>query len=72
MYIKLKYEWAFMVAIIDWYLKDILSWSLSNTSHKHFCIEAHSHSSFAVRFFCIFCITRLRKIIRWNIIYYFS
>jgi putative transposase len=39
-YIRLKHGWVFMVAIIDWYSKAILSWSLSNTSDKHFCIEA--------------------------------
>jgi putative transposase len=29
-----------MVAIIDRYSKAILSWRLSNTCDKHFCIEA--------------------------------
>ncbi len=39
-YIRLKHGWVFMVAIIDWYSKAILSWRISNTIDKHFCIEA--------------------------------
>lgn len=39
-YIRLKHGWAYMVAIIDWFSKAILTWQLSNTIDKYFCIEA--------------------------------
>jgi putative transposase len=39
-YIRLTHGWAYMTAIIDWYSKAILSWRLSNTIDKYFCIEA--------------------------------
>jgi transposase InsO family protein len=30
----------FLVAVMDWYSRKILSWRLSNTMHADFCIEA--------------------------------
>jgi putative transposase len=39
-FIRLKHGWVYMTAIIDWYSKAILSWRLSNTIDKYFCIEA--------------------------------
>jgi putative transposase len=30
----------FLVAVMDWYSRKILSWQLSNTMHADFCIEA--------------------------------
>lgn len=39
-YIKLKGDWMYLVAIIDWYSRFILSWELSDTMHVDFCIAA--------------------------------
>ena len=39
-YIKLLHGWAYLVAIIDWYSRYVLSWKLSNTLETTFCIEA--------------------------------
>jgi putative transposase len=39
-YIRLHHGWVYMVAIIDWYSKAILSWRLSNTLDRFFCIDA--------------------------------
>lgn len=39
-YIRLKHGFAYLVAIMDWYSKKILSWQLSNTADRHFCVEA--------------------------------
>ena len=36
-YIKLAHGYTYLVAIIDWYSKKILSWELSNTADVHFC-----------------------------------
>ena len=37
-YIPLKGGFVYLVAIIDWYSKKILSWELSTTMDKHFCV----------------------------------
>jgi putative transposase len=39
-YIPLESGWAYLVAIIDWYSRAILSWKLSNTMTVSFCVEA--------------------------------
>jgi putative transposase len=39
-YIPLAQGWAYLVAIIDWHSRAILSWRLSNTMVVEFCIEA--------------------------------
>lgn len=39
-YIPLENGWAYMVAIIDWYSRAVLSFRLSNTMETAFCIEA--------------------------------
>ncbi len=39
-YIRLAWGFAYLVAIIDWYSRSVLSWRLSNTLENDFCIEA--------------------------------
>lgn len=39
-YIRLGHGFVYLVAVMDWYSKKILSWQLSNTLDKHFCIWA--------------------------------
>ena len=39
-YIKLSRGWAYLVAIIDWHSRYVLSWRLSNTLDAGFCVEA--------------------------------
>ena len=39
-YIPLEHGWGYLVAIIDWHSRAILSWRLSNTMTVGFCIEA--------------------------------
>lgn len=39
-YIRLKHGFAYLVAIIDWFSRKILSWRISNTMEVGFCIEA--------------------------------
>lgn len=39
-YIPLAHGWAYLVAIMDWYSRAVLSWRLSNTLSTDFCIEA--------------------------------
>ncbi|HLX53585.1 MAG TPA: IS3 family transposase [Aquella sp.] len=39
-YIRLKHGFVYLVAIIDWYSRRILSWRLSTTLHPDFCVEA--------------------------------
>ena len=39
-YIPLERGFAYLVAIIDWYSRRVLSWRLSNTLDSSFCIEA--------------------------------
>lgn len=38
-YIRLKHGFVYLVAIIDWYSRKILSWELSVTMDKSFCIS---------------------------------
>lgn len=39
-YIKLKGDWMYLVAIIDWYSRFVLAWELSDTMSVGFCIAA--------------------------------
>jgi len=39
-YIPLRHGFLYLVAIMDWYSRYILSWRLSNTLEGSFCLEA--------------------------------
>jgi len=39
-YIPLALGWAYLVAIIDWYSRAVLTWRLSNSMSTDFCVEA--------------------------------
>ena len=39
-FIKLKSDWLYLFAILDWYSRCVLSWSLSNNLETGFCCEA--------------------------------
>jgi putative transposase len=39
-YIRLQHGFAYLVAVIDWYSRRVLSWRLSNTMDSSFCCEA--------------------------------
>jgi putative transposase len=39
-YIPLAHGFAYLVAIIDWYSRKVLSWRLSNTMDDAFCVDA--------------------------------
>ena len=39
-YIRLKGGFVYLVAIMDWYSRKVLSWELSNTMDSSFCISA--------------------------------
>lgn len=39
-YLPTSNGWVYLVAIIDWYSRKILSWRLSNSMDSSFCIEA--------------------------------
>jgi len=39
-YIRLRRGWVYLVAIVDWATRAVLSWRLSNTCDRFFCIEA--------------------------------
>lgn len=39
-YIRLRHGWVYLVAVIDWYTRAVLSWRLSNTCDRFFCIDA--------------------------------
>ena len=43
-FIKLDKGWIYMVAIIDWYSRKVISWRLSNTMDVEFCIECLKES----------------------------
>jgi putative transposase len=43
-YIPLARGFAYLVAIMDWYSRRVLSWRLSNTLDSSFCIEALSEA----------------------------
>lgn len=39
-YVRLKKEWLYLVAIMDWYSRYILAWELSDSLNEWFCCEA--------------------------------
>jgi len=39
-YIPMAHGFLYLVAVIDWYSRLVLSWRLSNTMDKTFCVEA--------------------------------
>ena len=39
-YIRLRHGFAYLVAIMDWHSRSVLSWRLSNTMDASFCLEA--------------------------------
>ena len=39
-YIPLEHGWAYLVVIMDWYSRAVLSWRLSNSLSTSFCVEA--------------------------------
>lgn len=39
-YIRLAHGFVYLVAIIDWYSRKVLSWRLSNTMDVEFCVDA--------------------------------
>ncbi len=39
-YIRLAWGFAYLVAVVDWYSRFVLSWKLSNTLEVDFCVEA--------------------------------
>ena len=39
-YIPLRDGFMYLVAVMDWHTRFVLSWRLSNTLEGHFCIEA--------------------------------
>ena len=43
-YIPMKHGFLYLVAVIDWYSRFVLSWRLSNTMDKCFCVEAASEA----------------------------
>jgi putative transposase len=38
-YIRLLHGFVYLIAIIDWYSRKVLSWQLSNTMDAEFCVE---------------------------------
>lgn len=43
-YIPLMSTWMYLVAIIDWYSRYVVSWALSDSLRIDFCIEALQHA----------------------------
>jgi len=43
-YIRLKHGFIYLVAVIDWASRRVLSWAVSNTMDIHFCIDALTQS----------------------------
>lgn len=39
-YIPMRHGFLYLVAVIDWYSRFVLSWRLSNTMDSRFCLEA--------------------------------
>lgn len=39
-YVPLRYGFLYLVAVMDWYSRHVLSWRLSNTMDAVFCVEA--------------------------------
>jgi putative transposase len=43
-YIPMAKGFVYLVAVIDWYSRRVLSWRLSNTMDTDFCIDAHEEA----------------------------
>lgn len=43
-YLRTRFGYAYLVAVIDWYSRLILSWNMSNNMCEEFCIEALEHA----------------------------
>ena len=43
-YIKLKHGFCYLVAIIDWYSRYVISWELCNTMDLDFCLRAQERA----------------------------
>jgi putative transposase len=43
-YIPMRRGFAFLIAVLDWYSRRVLSWRLSNTLTTDFCIEAEEQA----------------------------
>ena len=39
-YIRLRHGWLYLVAILDWFSRYVLTWQLSNTLDGYFCRDA--------------------------------
>ena len=39
-YIRLRHGFVYLVAVLDWYSRKVLSWELSTTLDSHFCLSA--------------------------------
>jgi putative transposase len=39
-YVRLEHGFLYLVAVMDWFSRYVLSWGLSNTLEKDFCLEA--------------------------------
>ncbi len=39
-YVKMRHGFLYLIAIMDWFSRYVLSWALSNTLDVHFCLEA--------------------------------
>ena len=39
-YVPMARGFVYLVAVMDWYSRKVLSWRLSNTMDSHFCVEA--------------------------------
>lgn len=38
-YVRLKKDWLYLVAILDWYSRYVISWELSDNLNSWFCLE---------------------------------
>ena len=38
-YIRMRQGWLYLVVIMDWYSRYVISWELSNTMEVHFCLD---------------------------------
>jgi putative transposase len=43
-YIRLRHSWLYLVAILDWYSRYVISWSLDDTLELGFVLEAIQHA----------------------------
>ena len=43
--IRLARGFVYLVAVIDWYLRKVLAWRVSNTLESGFCVEGLEHAS---------------------------